>query len=124
MGGFSPETLSYITGQVDRGFSSSVNAATMLGGNPNDLSAILDQKIQASFKIGAENQLENMKNFDRYLMTQQLVADNLAAEQKSQQDMVKDEIQAAAAKKKDGMQNVVGGINAGISRSLPGASVI
>lgn len=115
MGGLDPETLSYITGEVDRGFSSSINAATKFGADPNLLSEILDKKIQATFKIGAENQIENMKNFEKYLSAQQLLADNKAAEQKSQQDIIKDELQAAGLNKQAGLQNIIGGVNAGLS---------
>lgn len=105
-GGLSPDTLAYMTGQVDRGFGSAINAATMLGADPNDLSRLLDQKIDATFKIGAENQMENMRNFDRYLSANQLLADNLAAEQKSKQDLVKDQLQAAQYNKASGLQNL------------------
>ena len=113
--GFSPETLSYMTGEVDRGFGSAVGAATRLGADPNELSALLDQKIEATMKIGAANQLENMKNFERYLSANQLLADNKAARQKSQQDLIKDKLQAAGYNKMAGLQNIIGGVNTGLS---------
>lgn len=113
--GYDPGTLNYLTNQVDRGFSSSINAATLLGGDPNDLSAIFDQKIQASMKIGAENQLLNMKNFERFLQAESVLADNKAAEQKSREDILKDKIQAAAINKQAGLQNIGSGLNAGLS---------
>jgi len=113
--GYDPTTLNYLTNQTDRAFSSSIDAATLLGGDPNDLSALFDQKMQATMKIGAENQLLNMKNFERFLQAESVVADSKAAEQKSQQDMLNDRIQAAAANKQAGLQNIGSGLNAGLS---------
>lgn len=113
--GYDPGTLSYITGQVDRSFSDTLNAATQLGADPNDLSRLLDQKIQATFKIGAENQLRNMENFNKYLGALETVAANDAAEQKSQQDLIKDELQAASAGEQAGFQNILGGANTALS---------
>lgn len=113
--GYDPGTLNYLTNQTDRAFSSSINAATLLGGDPNDLSAIFDQKIQASMKIGAENQLLNMKNFERFLQAESVVAENKAAEQKSQQDIIKDKLQAAGVNKQAGLQNIGSGLNAGLA---------
>ncbi len=113
--GYDPQTLQYLTGQTDNALGASINAATQLGGDPNDLSKIFDQKIQATMKIGAENQLLNMQNFQRYLQAESVVADNKAAEQKSQQDMLNDRIQAAAINKQAGLQNIGSGLNAGLS---------
>lgn len=113
--GYDPGTLNYITGQVDRSFADTLNTAERLGGDPNDLSRILDQRIQSTFKIGAENQLRNMENFTRYLGALDTVAANDAAEQKSQQDLLKDEIQAASAGEQAGFQNIIGGANTALS---------
>lgn len=112
--GYDPTTLNYLTNQTDRAFSSSLDAATLLGGDPNDLSALFDQKMQATFKIGAENQLLNMKNFERFLQAESLVADNLAAEAKSREDILKDRIQAAGFNKQSGLQNIGSGLNAAL----------
>lgn len=113
--GYDPTTLNYLTTQTDRAFSDSINAATLLGGDPNDLSAIFDQKMQATMKIGADNQLLNMKNFERFLMAESVLADNKAAEAKSREDILKDKIQAAAANKQAGLQNIGSGLNAGLA---------
>jgi hypothetical protein len=111
-GGFNPQTLQYLTNQTDRAFSSSLTTAENLGADPNQLSNLFDQKLQSIIKIGAENQLESMKNFGKYTDALGLVADNAAAEQKSQQDIIKDKLQAAGYDKQAGTQNFVGGINA------------
>lgn len=113
--GYDPGTLNYLTNQTDRAFSSSIDAATLLGGDPNQLSALFDQKMQATMKIGAENQLLNMKNFERFLSAESVLADNLAAEAKSKEDILKDRIQAAAANKQAGLQNIGSGLNAGLA---------
>jgi len=113
--GYDPTTLNYLTDQTDRAFSSALNSAELLGGDPNDLSALFDQKIQASMKIGADNQLLNMKNFERFLMAESVVADNKAAEAKSREDILKDKLQAAGLNKQAGLQNIGSGVNAGLS---------
>lgn len=113
--GYDPTTLNYLTNQADRSFSSSLDAATLLGADPNQLSDLFDQRMQASFKIGAENQLLNMRNFENFLKAESVVADNKAAEQKSQQDILKDKLQAAGLNKQAGLQNIGSGVNAALN---------
>jgi hypothetical protein len=107
--GYSPETLQYITSGADNALSSSLSAATRLGADPNQLSNMLDQRIQASFRLGAENQLENMKNFQGYIDALGLVAENKAAEQKSREEYLRDDLAAAGAGQQAGFQNILGG---------------
>lgn len=113
--GYGPETLSYLTGQVERALGGSLKTAERLGGDPNILSALLDRSIQSSFKIGAENQIENMKKFQNYISSLNLVAENNAAEQKSQQDLIKDQLQAAGASQQAGLQNIGSGLNTALA---------
>lgn len=113
--GFDPFTLNFLTNQTDRAFSSSVGAATRLGANPNDLSMLLDNKMQGVMKIGAENHRLNMENFSRFLSAKDVIGQNKAAEWKSQQDMIKDDMQAAAADKAAGIQNIGSAANSAIS---------
>ncbi len=113
--GYDPQTLNYLTGQVDRTSASSLDAAARLGADPNQLSAMIDQAIQSKFRIGAENQLQNMKNFGGYIDALGLVASNDAAEQKSREDLLKDQLQAASMQQQSGMQNIVGGANTALS---------
>lgn len=113
--GFDPTTLAYLTNQTDRSFASGLGTATRLGADPNALSQLFDQKIQATMKIGAENSRLNMENFNRYLGALDAVAANRAAEQKSEQDLIKDELQAAGAQVQSGTGNLSGGINTGIA---------
>lgn len=114
--GYDPGTLQYLTSTADNALSSSLEVARQLGADPNQLSNLLDQRIRATFRIGAENQLRNMENFARYtLQGLQIVADNAAAEQKSRQDIIKDQLQAAGAAQQAGLQNIAGGINTGLA---------
>lgn len=114
-GGYDPQTLEYISSGADNALSSSLSAATRLGADPNALSQLLDQRIQSTFRLGAENQLQNMKNFSAYTGALGLVAENKAAEQKSQQDIIKDELQSASAMQQQGGQRIDQGLSTGLA---------
>jgi len=113
--GYDAFTLNYLTNQNDRAFDEAAGAATRLGANPNDLAAIFDRKIQASMKIGAENHALNIKNFERFLSAEDVIGQNAAAEWKSEQEIIKDKMQAAGAEKAAGVQNIGSAANAAIS---------
>lgn len=110
--GFDPFSLNFMTGQTDRAFTTGLGTATRLGADPNDLSGLFDQKMQGIFKIGAENAQLNMDNFSKYLSALDVIGQNKAAEQKSQQDLIKDQLQAASAEKQSGIQNISNAANA------------
>lgn len=112
--GFDPATLTYLTDQTDRAFSATAGIAKRLGADQNVLSNLFDQKIQATMKIGADNHALNMDNFSKYLGALETVAANKAAEQKSKQDLLKDQIQAAVGNKQAGLQNIFNGLSAGL----------
>lgn len=118
--GYDPFTLNYLTNQSDRAFDQTTGAATRLGANPNDLSALFDQKMQSIMKIGAENHQLNLANFSKYLAALDVVASNKAAEWKSREDMIKDQLQSAGAEKTAGVQQIGAGLNAGISAYASG----
>jgi len=113
--GFDPATLNYLTSNVDEAFASSASIAKRLGADANTLSNLFSDRINAVMKIGADNHALNMENFSKYLGALDTVASNKAAEQKSKQDLIKDQIQAAVADKQAGLQNIGGGINTGLS---------
>ncbi len=115
--GYDAFTLNYLTGQLDRGLSSSLGAATRLGADPNDLSAIYDRFEQGIMKVGAENHALNMENFSKYLSAKDVIGQNKAAEWASQQDIIKDKMQAAGSDMQAGLQNVGSGVNAMIGTS-------
>ncbi len=115
LGGLDPQTLQLLTGGADNALSSSISAATRLGADPNMLSELLDRRIAAGFQIGAENQRVNMQKFGQYISALNLVADNDAAEQKSQQDLIKDQLQAASAMQQMAVPNILGGANTALS---------
>lgn len=113
--GFGAETLDYLTDQADRGLSSSLGAATRIGADPNQLSGILDGYFQDIFKIGSQNELERMKKFDALINATQLVAANSEAEWASQENILKDQMQAASGTLAAGQQNLQSGINLGVN---------
>lgn len=112
--GYDASTLNYLTSEADRAFSATLGTAQRMGADPNNLSAVFDSKMQAMMKIGANNHALNMENFSRYLGALDTLAANKAAEQKSEQDILKDQIQAAAGDKATGWQNIAGGVNTAI----------
>ncbi len=56
-----------------------------------------------------------MKAFGQVLAAESLMAENEAARQKSQQDIIKDQIQSQAAIMQSGLQNIAGGVNTAIA---------
>ena len=113
--GFDAFSLNYMTNQTDRAFSSGLGTATRLGANPNDLSSMFDEKMQAVMKIGAENHALNMENIGKYLTAVDTIGQNKAAEWKSQQDIIKDKLQSAVADKQAGTQNIFNSFNSALS---------
>lgn len=114
-GGYDPFTLNYLTNQTDRAYNKSVGVAERLGANPNDLAGLFDSKVNDIMKIGAENHALNMNNVGKYLTALDTIGQNKAAEWKSQQDLIKDQQQAASAQQQAGLQNIIGGVDTGIA---------
>lgn len=109
--GLSSETQNYLTGQADRGLASTLDAATLLGADPNQLSSTLDSYFQDIFKIGNENELAKMKKFDNLINATSLVAQNEEAEQISRDNLIKDQLQGVAADRQAATQGVQSGLN-------------
>lgn len=112
--GLDPVTLSYLTGQTNQTFAAGLGTAERLGANPNDLGALFEQKINATMKIGSENHSANMARFSEYLSALGSVAENKTAEWKSQQDILKDKIQAKAGEIKSYRADVGNSINTAV----------
>lgn len=117
MAGGDTITRDFQTNQIDRGFSQALGTATRLGADPNDLSALFDQKMQGILKVGQQFHASNMEAFGKVLSAYNLVADNKAAEWSSGQDIIKDKLQAASAEKAAGIQNIGSAANAAIGIS-------
>lgn len=109
--GYDAFTLSYLTDQMKRGLGSSIGESARLGANPNDMAEIYSRFEQGIMKIGAENHALNMENFSRYLTAKDVIGQNKAAEWSSQQDIIKDKMQAAGAEMQSGVQNIGSGAN-------------
>lgn len=110
--GLGSQVLSYLTGQNERGLSQGIGAATLLGGDANDLGALLDRYNTQSMGIAAQDQAAQMANFSKYLGALGVVAQNKEAEWQSRDNLLKDRIQAAAARGQQGTLNLQSGLNA------------
>ncbi len=110
--GLGAETLQYLTGTADNAFSSAIGASALNGGNPNDMGALFEQRVQQSMAVGAQNTAAQMANFSKYLGALNTVADNDAAEQISRDNLLKDQIQAVSAKGGEATKSLQSGTNA------------
>lgn len=112
--GFSDETMGYLTGQAGAGLSGALGTASRLGADPNQLSGLLDSYYQDIFKIGNENELVKMRKFDSLTNAMNLVAQNKDAEWQSQENLIKDQMQAVSARLGNAQQGINSGLNFGI----------
>lgn len=110
--GFDPTTLAYLTNQTDQAFAGSLGTLNRLGGNPNDAAALFNEKVDSIMKISSQDQELKTQNFSRYLSALGEVAANKAAEQKSQQDIIKDKLQATGVNIQNNDMNIASGLNA------------
>lgn len=113
--GLPEETLAYMTNQNDRAFNSSLGALQRLGGDANSAAALFEQNLQNTFKIGSQNALVNMQNWDKFINSKQYLAQASDAEWASREGMVKDEQAAAQQRRLEANAQITSGINAGIS---------
>lgn len=109
--GFSDETMQFLEGGASRGLASTLGAATRLGADPNQISGVLDSYFQDIFRIGTENELVKMKKFDDFTNALKLVSDSRSAEWASEDNLIKDQMQAEAQKVGAGQANVQSGLN-------------
>ncbi len=112
--GYSDQTMSFLEGQAGAGLSAGLGTAQRLGADPNQLGGIIDNYYQDIFKVGAESDLVKMKKFDSLTSALQLVAQNKEAEWQSQENLIKDQMAAAAQRLGAGQQNIQSGINTGL----------
>lgn len=115
MAGGDTITRDFQTNQIDKSFSQILGGATRLGANPNDLSALFDQKINGMLKVGQEFHASNMEAFGKVMSAYDMVAQNKVAEWRSKEDILKDKIAAATGEKAAGIQNIGSSANAFIS---------
>lgn len=112
--GYSDQTLNYLTNQSDRAFSGSAGTALRLGADPNMISGLYDQYMNDVFKVGANSNIMQMQNFDRFLNANAEVGKNADAEWQSKENLIKDKMQMQYQKAQAGQQNMQSGINAGL----------
>lgn len=109
--GFDPETLQYLTSETDRSFDAALSTSEKLGGDPNDLSYLFNNKVNNLMKIGAENHAQNLNNFNSYLNALTVVGQGKDAEFFSGQNIVKDQLQAAYSDKVGANAQISAGLN-------------
>lgn len=109
--GLDPSTLNFLNDQTNNTFSSSLDVIQRIGGDSNAMASIFGQKVDALGNIAQMDTQEKMKNFSQYLSALGVVASNKAAEQKSQQDILKDKLQAEGVNLNTANQNISGGVN-------------
>lgn len=109
------QTRDFQTNQLDRAFSSQLGTSEKLGADPNDLSALFDQRVNGIMKIGEQFHASNLEAMGRIYNALNLKADNVAAEEKSKDDLLKDRIAAVGGQVQAGYQNVSGGLNTALA---------
>lgn len=109
--GLDPSTMNFLDNKTNSAFASSLDVMQRIGGDPNAMSAIFGQKIDALGNIAEMDTAAKMKNFSAYLEALNTVAANKTAEWKSGQDIIKDKLQAAGADLNTANQNISGGLN-------------
>lgn len=109
------QTQNYETQNLDNAFSQSLGSATRLGANPNDLSALFQQKINGVMQIGEQTHQSRTAAFSSLIGSLQNTADYNVAEQVSKNDIIKNKIQAAQGNLTTATNNVSGGINTALS---------
>lgn len=110
--GLGSDMLAYLTGNNDRSLSSGISASTLLGGNANDLGNLLDRYSQQSMGIAAQDQAAQMAKFSQYLNAVSTLGASKDAEWQSQENILKDKIQAASARSGDATKGLQSGVNA------------
>lgn len=113
--GFDATSLQFLTDQTDQAFASSLGIAERLGSDPNTLSTIFSQKIDALKGVSAQNHQMQMQNFNAYLSALNAVGAGDAAEQKSAQDQLKDQLQKIGVDKQVATQQISAGLNTGMA---------
>lgn len=116
--GYDAATLQYLTDQSDQTFSSSLGIAERLGSDPNILSNIFAQNVDNLKGIAANNHQLQLQKFNAYLSALTSVGSNKAAEQKSQQELLRDQLQQVGVDK----QVASGQVSQGINSLIAGAA--
>lgn len=109
--GLDPSTLDFLNNKTNATFASSLDVIQRLGGDPNAMGNIFGQKVDALGNIAEMDTQARMKNFSSYLDALNSVAANKTAEWKSQQDIIKDKLQAVGVDLNTDNENISGGIN-------------
>jgi len=91
--------------------ASSVGAATRLGADPNVIASLNDQYMNDIFKIGSENSLAQFNKFNNFLNAKNQLASSKDAEFFWQDNLRKDQSQAASASLQAAQNTFNSGLN-------------
>lgn len=109
--GLGANTKQYLTTQNDRAFSSSLDAVTKLGGDPNSVANIFDAQMNNIMKVSAADDEARLRKMDTVYKNLAMVAQGKDAEYASEQNLIKDKMAAEAAKVEAGQKNMQSGAN-------------
>jgi len=109
------QTRDYQTQQIDNAFAQQLGLSEILGADANDLSGLFQQKMQGIIQTGQQFHASNLESFGKYIGGLEMIGRGKDAEFASQQNIVKDQIQAAAADGQAANQTINTGINTALS---------
>lgn len=118
MGGLDPAVLQYLTGETDRAFGSGLGVLQRGGGDPNDVSALFDQKINAIMDIGAKSHAVSMENFSKVLSATAAIGESRTAEWQSRENLLRDRLAAEGVN----FQNANAGLQSGLNTIIAAGS--
>lgn len=111
-------TRDYQTQQIDNSFAQQLGVAELLGADPNDLSAMFNQKMQGILQVGQQFHASNMEAFGKYLGGLDMIGQSKVAEWGFEDNRTKDLLAALNQQKKDANTT----INSGVNYALSGVS--
>jgi hypothetical protein len=103
--------MAYLTNQNDRVLSSSLDAITRLGGNPNNVADIFDRASQNVMKTAYDNDMLQYNKLTKVFETTQALADQRVAEWADKEAKLKDEMASEAQKAAAGNKTKNTGLN-------------
>lgn len=114
-GGYSPETLNYLTDKSNNALSAGLGATRALGGDPNDVMNLFNASVDNLLRIGAEDDERRYRNFTQLYNAMGNLAQSKDAEFADRQALWKDQVALEAQRAQAGAANLQSGLNMGLS---------
>ena len=108
--GYGADTLNYIKSQTDNALTNSLDTATKLGANPNDISSIFSRNVDAIMKTASDSELAKVTKFDKLYTSIANVAAGQDAEFADRRAKNDDQMAAAGMKVKAGNDTLKSGL--------------